>query len=154
MNENSEVCHEKKLGGGKKDADKLPKVAIIIPIYNVEHTLVENCISSVIVQTYKEIEIVLVDDGNDKDYAEFIEKFKRIDNRISVYRHEQNQGLYQARMSGVNKLPRCKHSNTPVVFECLHRGSLLGIRELIRACECRLSALFVFMIPVIFDRIL
>ena len=109
MNENSEVCHEKKLGGGKKDADKLPKVAIIIPIYNVEHTLVENCINSVIVQTYKEIEIVLVDDGNDKDYAEFIERFKRIDNRISVYRHEQNQGLYQARMSGV------KHSNSDYI---------------------------------------
>lgn len=109
MNENSEVCHEKKLGGGKKDADKLLKVAIIIPIYNVEHTLVENCINSVIVQTYKEIEIVLVDDGNDKDYAEFIEKFKRIDNRISVYRHEQNQGLYQARMSGV------KHSNSDYI---------------------------------------
>ncbi len=109
MNENSEVCHEKKIGGGKKEADKLPKVAIIIPIYNVEHTLVENCISSVIVQTYKEIEIVLVDDGNDKDYAEFIEKFKRIDNRISVYRHEQNQGLYQARMSGV------KHSNSDYI---------------------------------------
>lgn len=81
---------------------KQPKVAVIVPIYNIEQKLVENCIESIVAQTYENIEIVLIDDGNADSYSLFIEELKEKDKRITVCRHSKNRGLFQARLTGVN----------------------------------------------------
>lgn len=84
-----------------KNKDGFPKIAVIVPVYNVEQELVINCIKSIIAQTYQNLEIILVDDGNAEDYAAFILGLKKEDERISVCRHDKNLGLFQARMTGV-----------------------------------------------------
>lgn len=74
-------------------------VSIIIPVYNVEK-YIENCIESIVNQTYKNIEIILVDDGSTDKSGSICDKFSKIDNRISVI-HKTNGGLSSARNNGL-----------------------------------------------------
>lgn len=78
--------------------DKL--VSVIVPIYMVEKYL-EKCIESIIFQTYKNLEIILVDDGSKDSCAFICDKYSRIDNRIYVI-HKENGGLVSARKVGVS----------------------------------------------------
>lgn len=75
------------------------KISVIIPIYNVEKYL-KRCIDSVINQTLKEIEIILVDDGSPDNSGMICENYAKTDNRIKVI-HKKNGGLGLARNSGL-----------------------------------------------------
>lgn len=75
------------------------KISVIIPIYNVEIYL-DKCINSVINQTIKEIEIILVDDESPDNCPYICDKYSEIDNRIRVI-HKKNGGLGLARNSGL-----------------------------------------------------
>lgn len=74
------------------------KVSIIVPIYNVEKYL-KRCVESLINQTYKNIEILLIDDGSTDNSGKICDELERIDNRIKVY-HKENGGLGSARNYG------------------------------------------------------
>lgn len=74
-------------------------LSVVIPIYNVEKYLPQ-CIESVINQTYRELEIILVDDGSDDLSAEICDRYARKDDRIKVI-HKKNGGLISARYKGV-----------------------------------------------------
>ena len=76
-------------------------VSIIIPIYKVELYL-ERCIQSVLMQTYHNLEIILVDDGSPDLCGEICEDFAQKDSRVRVY-HKQNGGLSDARNYGVEQ---------------------------------------------------
>lgn len=76
------------------------KVSIIVPIYNVQEYLNE-CIDSLIKQTYKNIEIILVDDGSIDCSLEICEKYKKKDKRVNVY-HKKNGGISSARNLGLD----------------------------------------------------
>lgn len=76
-----------------------PLVSVVIPIYNVEEYL-DRCIASVVNQTYKNLEIILVDDGSPDRCPEMCEAWARKDNRIRVI-HKKNAGLGMARNSGI-----------------------------------------------------
>lgn len=76
-------------------------ISIIIPIYNVEKYLTA-CIKSVMGQTYKEIEILLIDDGSTDGCGKICDEYSLIDPRIKVY-HKKNGGLSDARNYGVTK---------------------------------------------------
>lgn len=60
-----------------------PKVSIIVPIYNVESYL-DRCIQSLLNQTLKEIEIILVDDGSPDNCPAMCDEYAKQDNRIKV----------------------------------------------------------------------
>lgn len=75
------------------------KVSVVIPVYNVK-PYVERCVQSVLRQTYKDIEIILVDDGSTDGSGEICDRFAEDDKRISVV-HQENQGLSGARNSGI-----------------------------------------------------
>ncbi len=75
------------------------KVSIIIPIYNVSSYLT-GCLDSCINQTYKDIEIICVNDGSSDNSLEIIRKYQEVDNRI-VCISKKNEGLPLARKSGV-----------------------------------------------------
>lgn len=75
------------------------KVSIIIPIYNEEKYLYA-CVNSVLQQTYKNLQIILVDDGSKQNVAEDCDKFAENDERIVVI-HKKNSGLSAARISGL-----------------------------------------------------
>ena len=75
------------------------KVSIIVPIYNVERYL-QSCIDSILVQTYKDFELILVDDGSPDQSGVICDKYAAQDPRIQVI-HKQNQGLGMARNTGL-----------------------------------------------------
>lgn len=77
------------------------KVSIIVPIYNVENYL-KRCVESLINQTFKNIEIILVDDGSTDNSGNICDELKETDNRIKVY-HKQNGGLGSARNYGLQQ---------------------------------------------------
>ena len=76
------------------------KISIIVPIYNVEKYL-ERCINSLINQTYKNIEIILVNDGSTDNSLIICEKYKNIDSRIILV-NKENGGLSDARNVGID----------------------------------------------------
>tara|TARA_R110000868_G_scaffold90110_1_gene250376 strand:+ start:12149 stop:13129 length:981 start_codon:yes stop_codon:yes gene_type:complete len=75
------------------------KISIIIPIYKVED-YIDTCIKSVINQTYKNLEIILVDDESPDNCGLICDKYAIIDSRIKVI-HQKNKGLSGARNSGL-----------------------------------------------------
>ena len=83
---------------GEKKKDE--KISIIVPVYNVEVYL-EECINSLIHQTYLNIDIILIDDGSSDSSGEICDKYKKIDNRIQVV-HKKNGGVSSARNAGLS----------------------------------------------------
>lgn len=74
-------------------------VSIVLPIYNVEKYL-DRCVKSVINQTYRNLEILLVDDGSPDDCPQKCEEWGKKDSRIKVI-HKANAGLGYARNTGI-----------------------------------------------------
>lgn len=74
-------------------------VSVVLPIYNVEKYL-ERCMNSVINQTYKNIEIIMVDDGSTDSSGKLCDEWKEKDDRIRVI-HKSNEGLGLARNTGI-----------------------------------------------------
>ena len=72
-----------------------PLITVIVPIYNLEGYL-ERCIESIINQTYKNIEIILVDDGSKDNSAKLCDEYAKKDKRIKVI-HKENGGVSSAR---------------------------------------------------------
>lgn len=81
-----------------KDKDIL--ISIIVPIYNVEK-YINKCIESILNQTIKNIEIILVDDGSTDKCGVVCDKYAELDKRIKVI-HKKNGGLSSARNSGLD----------------------------------------------------
>lgn len=76
------------------------KISIIIPVYGVEQYL-ERCIDSVLQQTYRNLEIILVDDGSPDDCPKICDEYAQKDNRIIVL-HKKNGGLSSARNAALD----------------------------------------------------
>ena len=74
-------------------------VSVIIPVYKVEEYL-DRCVESVCNQTYKDIEIILVDDGGIDKCPQKCDEWRKKDQRIKVI-HQKNMGLSEARNSGL-----------------------------------------------------
>lgn len=76
------------------------KVSVIVPIYNAEEYL-EQCLDSIVSQTLKDIEIILIDDGSTDSSAEICRKYLS-DSRVTYY-HKKNEGLAAARDDGMQR---------------------------------------------------
>ena len=79
----------------------MPLVSVVVPIYNVENYL-NRCIESIVNQTYKNLEIILVDDGSTDNSSFICDEWCTKDNRITVI-HKENAGAGLARNSGIEK---------------------------------------------------
>ena len=75
-------------------------VSVIIPVYNVEKWL-RKCVDSVINQTYKQLQIILVDDGSTDGSGIICDEYKLVDTRINVI-HAENKGSVVARKEGLS----------------------------------------------------
>ena len=84
----------------KRVSNMKPKVSIIVPVYNVEKYL-DRRMESLINQTLKEIEIILVDDGSPDNCPQMCDDYAKKDSRVKVV-HKQNAGLGYARNSGLD----------------------------------------------------
>ncbi|VSB04388.1 glycosyl transferase family protein [Streptococcus pneumoniae] len=78
------------------------KITVIVPVYNVENYL-RKCLDSIITQTYKNIEIVVVNDGSTDASGEICKEFAEMDHRIT-YIEQENAGLSAARNTGLNNM--------------------------------------------------
>jgi len=75
-----------------------PLVSVIIPIYN-RAELLYSAVESVVTQTYKNLEIIIIDDGSEEDIKEVSDSFN--DRRIKYIRHDANRGVATARNTGL-----------------------------------------------------
>ena len=74
-------------------------ISVIVPVYNVEK-YIKKCIDSIINQTYKNIEIILIDDGSKDNSGKICDEYKEIDKRVFVI-HKNNEGVSIARNIGI-----------------------------------------------------
>lgn len=75
-------------------------ISIIVPIYNTSKYLRE-CIESILSQTYKDLEIILIDDGSQDNSLAICKEYEKRDNRIKVY-HKKNSGVSDTRNFGLS----------------------------------------------------
>ena len=74
-------------------------ISVVVPIYNVEQYL-DRCISSIVAQTYRELEILLIDDESTDSSPKICDRWARKDERIRVI-HKTNAGAGMARNTGI-----------------------------------------------------
>ena len=75
-------------------------ISVIVPVFNVEKYL-EKCILSILAQTYKNFELILVDDASPDSCPEICDRYANIDQRIRVLHCKKNGGLSAARNIGI-----------------------------------------------------
>lgn len=76
-----------------------PKISVIIPVFNVEKHL-GKCIESLLLQTYKNLEIIIIDDGSSDNSPNICDEYAKKDSRI-VCLHQENKGVSFARNKGI-----------------------------------------------------
>ena len=79
----------------------MPLISVIVPVYNVEKYL-DRCVKSILRQTYKDFELILVDDGSPDKCPSMCDEWAKKDERIHVI-HQKNQGLSAARNNALKK---------------------------------------------------
>ena len=77
----------------------MSKISVIAPIYKVEKYL-PRCIESILNQTYKDIELILVDDGSPDNSGKICDEYASKDERVKVI-HKKNEGVSKARNTGI-----------------------------------------------------
>ena len=78
------------------------KITVIVPVYNVENYL-NKCLDSLINQTYKNLEIIVINDGSTDNSGEICQEYAQKDNRI-IYIEQENGGLSDARNTGLERM--------------------------------------------------
>lgn len=78
------------------------KITVIVPVYNVEHYL-DKCLDSLINQTYKNLEIIVINDGSTDNSGIICQEYAQKDNRI-IYIEKENGGQSEARNMGLNRM--------------------------------------------------
>lgn len=80
---------------------KNPYISIIVPVYNTEKYL-EQCIESILTQTYNNFELILINDGSTDNSKKICEKYQEKDERVSLF-NTSNNGVSSARNLGIEK---------------------------------------------------
>ena len=78
----------------------MPEISVIIPVYKAERTI-GRCIDSLLMQDYKDFEILLIDDGSPDRSGQICEEYAKKDKRIKVF-HQENRGVSSARNVGID----------------------------------------------------
>lgn len=85
-----------------ENGDKMVKVSVIVPAYNAEPYL-DKCLESLVTQTLKDIEIIIINDGSSDKTATIIEKYKKKYKQIIFINNKKNMGIGKSRNLGIEK---------------------------------------------------
>ncbi len=86
----------------------MPKVSVIVPVYNI-YPYLERCLSSVLNQTFKDWDMIVINDGSTDNSADIIYRFADLDSRIR-FQTKENGGLVSARLAGLSM------ASSPYIF--------------------------------------
>lgn len=78
------------------------KISVIVPVYNVERYIKE-CLYSALSQTYRDFELIIIDDGSTDNSGVICERFKKVYPDLIDVIHQKNQGVFSARITGINR---------------------------------------------------
>jgi glycosyltransferase involved in cell wall biosynthesis len=78
----------------------MPAISVIVPVYNVEK-YIQQCVDSILAQTFKDFELILVDDGSSDLSGAICNEYAAMDSRVSVI-HKKNGGVSSARNAGLD----------------------------------------------------
>ncbi len=98
--ENNKLVNTKSLNKENNDPAR-PLISIIIPVYKVEKYL-ERCVDSILQQSFKNYEVILVDDKSPDHSPELCDEYSKKDNRIITIHHKKNKGVAAARNTGID----------------------------------------------------
>lgn len=117
----------------------MDKISVIVPVYNAEKYL-KRCLDSIINQTYKNLEIILINDGSNDSSLEICKEYEKKDKRIFVY-NQKNKGISYTRNRGIElssgKYISFVDSDDVIslrMYEILHN---LIIKENVKIAECK-----------------
>ena len=79
--------------------EKAPLVSIIVPVYNAEKTI-DRCVSSILNQSYKDFELLLMNDGSTDRSGSLCDAYEERDSRVHVL-HKENTGVSDTRNQGI-----------------------------------------------------
>ena len=77
----------------------VPRISVIIPVYNAEKFL-RHCLDTLLAQTFKDFEVILIDDGSRDRSSNICDAYAYKDTRVHVY-HKENGGVSAARQKGL-----------------------------------------------------
>lgn len=80
-------------------------ISIIVPAYNIEQ-YIGRCLESILQQTYRFLEVIVVDDGSIDNTGKILDQYAVKDQRV-VAIHKENGGVSSARLAGVKRLQEC-----------------------------------------------
>lgn len=114
-----------------------PEISVIVPTYNVEHYLVE-CLESILNQSFKDIEVIVINDGSTDSSGTIISNFTRIDNRVNAI-HQSNKGYGAAVNAGLN-ISKGKYISIVEpddwieheMFSILHKAAIITDCEIVK----------------------
>lgn len=106
-----------------------PLVSLIIPVYNADKYL-NACLDSVINQTYRNIEVIVIDDGSKDSSAYICDEYKNKDNRINVI-HQHNQGIGTTRNRGLD----CVHGEYMLFVDSDDCIELTAVEKLVSCLQ-------------------
>jgi len=120
-------------------------VSVVVPVYNVEKYL-DRCIDSLVNQTYKQLEIILVDDGSPDNCPQICDKWAEQDSRIRVI-HKVNAGLGMARNTGI------ENANGKYIcfFDSDDYVDLHTVEKCVHSAECNKSDVVLFGFYDVYD---
>ncbi len=84
---------------GNEMESRIPFLSIIVPAYNIE-TYLDQCVNSILSQTFSDFELILVDDGSGDNTGKYCDNYEKLDSRVKVL-HQKNGGLVNARKAGL-----------------------------------------------------
>ena len=119
----------------------MAEISVIVPVYKVEEFLCR-CVDSILCQSYRDFELILVDDGSPDRCGEICEAYARKDNRIHVI-HQKNGGLSAARNTGIDWVMANSNSRWFAFVDSddwLHPDFLKLLYEAAENTLCRISA--------------
>lgn len=112
------------------------KISIVVPVYNVERYLTE-CVDSILNQTFRDFELVLVDDGSKDNSGKLCDEYAQKDSRIKVI-HKENGGLSDARNAGI-AVAKGEYIGFVDSDDCVNQDMFFKLYELVQEYRAEIA---------------